>query len=57
MITIMVTLASVAVAIYFGELIKTILPINLLFLFLLVQAVYVGIRWYAKGWRETRGYY
>ncbi|MFQ9532971.1 hypothetical protein [Roseburia intestinalis] len=19
--------------------------------------MYVGIRWYVKGWRETRGYY
>ncbi|MFZ2133415.1 MAG: DUF6040 family protein, partial [Blautia wexlerae] len=24
---------------------------------LFVQLVYVGIRWYVKGWRETRGYY
>ncbi|MFR4817907.1 MAG: DUF6040 family protein, partial [Blautia stercoris] len=22
-----------------------------------VQLVYVGIRWYVKGWREARGYY
>ncbi|WP_243131483.1 zinc-ribbon domain-containing protein, partial [[Ruminococcus] torques] len=21
------------------------------------QLVYVGIRWYVKGWRETRGYH
>ena len=21
------------------------------------QVIYVGIRWYVKGWRETRGYY
>ena len=27
------------------------------FLLLLVQVIYVGIRWYVKGWRETRGYY
>ena len=32
------------------------LPINMLFLLLFVQLVYVGIRWYVKGWRETRGY-
>ena len=37
--------------------IKTVLPINLLFLLLFVQLVYVGIRWYVKGWRETREYY
>ena len=24
---------------------------------LLVQVIYVVIRWYVKGWRETRGYY
>ena len=57
MITILVTLISMAIAIYFGDWIKTVLPINMLFLLLLVQLVYVGIRWYVKGWRETRGYY
>ena len=57
MITIMVILISMATAIYFGKWIKTILPVNLLFLLLLVQVIYVGIRWYVKGWRETRGYY
>ena len=56
-ITIMVTLISMAIAIYFGDWIKTVLPINLLFFLLFVQLVYVGIRWYVKGWRETRGYY
>ena len=25
-------------------------------LLLFVQLVYVGIRWYVKGWQETRGY-
>ena len=57
MITIMVILVSMAIAIYFGKWIKTTLPINLLFLLLFVQLVYVGIRWYVKGWRETRGYH
>ena len=57
MITILVTLISMAIAIYFGDWIKAVLPINLLFLLLFVQLVYVGIRWYVKGWRETRGYY
>ena len=57
MITIMVILISMAKAIYFGNWIKTVLPINLLFFLLFVQLVYVGIRWYVKGWRETRGYY
>ena len=57
MITILVTLISMAIAIYFGDWIKTVLPINLLFFLLFVLLVYVGIRWYVKGWRETRGYY
>ena len=57
MITIMVILISMATAIYFGKRIKTTLLINLLFLLLFVQLVYVGIRWYVKGWRETRGYH
>ena len=56
MITIMVILISMATAIYFGKWIKTTLPINLLFLLLFVQLVYVGIRWYVKGWWENRGY-
>ena len=57
MITILVTLISMAIAIYFEDWIKTVLPINMLFLLLFVQLVYVGIRWYVKGWRETRGYH
>ena len=48
MITIMVILVSMAIAIYFGDWIKEVLPINLLFLLLFVQLVYVGIRWYVK---------
>ena len=57
MITIMMILVSMAIAIYFADWIRTILPVNLLFLLLLVQVIYVVIRWYVKGWRETRGYY
>ena len=57
MITILVTLISLEIAIYFGDWIKTVLPINMLFFLLLVQLVYVGIRWYVKGWQEARGYY
>ena len=57
MITILVTIISMEIAIYFGDWIKTVLSINMLFLLLFVQMVYVGIRWYVKGWRETRGYY
>lgn len=57
MITILVILISMAIAIYFEDWIKTVLPINMLFLLLFVQLVYVGIRWYVKGWRETRDYH
>ncbi len=57
MITVMVILISMAIAIYFGDWIKTALSINMLLLLLFVQLVYVGIRWYVKGWWETRGYY
>ena len=56
MITILATFISMEIAIYFGVWIKTVLPINMLFLLLFVQLVYVGIRWYVKGWRENRGY-
>ena len=56
MITILVTLISMAIDIYFGDWIKAVLPISLLFLLLFVQLVYVGIRWYVKGCRENRGY-
>ena len=55
-ISVGVAVISLAVAVYFGDWIKTVLPINLLFLLLFVQLVYVGIRWYVKGWRENRGY-
>ena len=44
MITILVTLISMAIAIYFGDWIKTVLPVTLIFLLLLVQVIYVGIR-------------
>ena len=44
MITIMVILVSMAIAIYFADWIRTILPVNLLFLLLLVQVIYVVIR-------------
>lgn len=56
-LTIMVTLASMAAVIFFGKWIKTMLAVNLLFILLLVQAIYIGIKCYVKGWREARGYY
>ena len=45
------------IVIYFGEWIKSIIPINLIALLLLVHVIYIGIRCYVKDWREERGYY
>ncbi|MFR0842056.1 MAG: DUF6040 family protein [Mediterraneibacter faecis] len=56
-ISTMVALMSTAIVIYFGEWIKSVIPINLIVLLLLVHVVYIGIRCYVKDWREERGYY
>ena len=45
-ITLLMILTSAAVIIYFGESIKKIMPINLLFLLLFIQGIYLGIRYY-----------
>ena len=47
-ISIMVVIMSTAIIIYFGKWIKSIIPINLIMLLLLVHAVYIGIRCYVK---------
>ena len=56
-ISIMMAIMSTAIAIYFGKWIKSIIPMNLILLLLLVQVIYIGIRCYVKDWREKRGYY
>lgn len=56
-ISIMVAIMSTAIVIYFGEWIKSVIPINLIVLLLLVYVVYIGIRCYVKDWREEWGYY
>ena len=56
-LSIMVAIMSTAIVIYFGEWIKSVIPINLIVLLLLVHVVYIGIRCYVKDWREERGYY
>ncbi len=56
-ISIMVAIMSTAIVIYFGEWIKSIIPINLIVLLFLVHVIYIGIRCYVKNWREERGYY
>ena len=40
-----------------NEWIKSILPINLIALLLLVHVVYIGIICYVKDWLEKRGHY
>ena len=55
-ISIMVTIMSTAIGVYFGEWIKSVIPINLIVLLMLIQVVYIGIRCYVKDWREERGY-
>ncbi|MDD6071211.1 MAG: DUF6040 family protein, partial [Clostridiales bacterium] len=52
-ISIMVAITSIAIAIYFGEWIKSVIPIDLIMLLLLVHMVYIGIRCYVK----ERGHY
>lgn len=52
-----VFLISLAVSVYFAELIRALIPINLLLLLILVHIVYVLIRWYVKGCKRSRGYY
>ena len=54
--SIMVAIMSTAIVIYFGEWIKSIIPINLIVLLLLEHVIYIGIRCYVKNWREERGY-
>lgn len=56
-ISIMMAIMSTAIAIYFGKWIKSIIPMNLILLLILVHVVYIGIRCYVKDWREERGYY
>ena len=56
-ISIIEFITSIAIAIYFGEWIKSVISINLITLLLLVHVVYIGIRCYVKDWMEERGYY
>ncbi len=46
---------STAIVIYFGEWIKSVIPINLIVLLLLVYVVYIGIRCYVKKTGEKSG--
>ena len=57
MVSVGVVVTSIALAVYFGDWIKTLVRLNLVVLLLLVQVVYVGIRVYVKGCKRSRGYY
>ena len=56
-LSIIVAITSTAIVIYFGEWIKSVIPVNLITLLLLVHVIYIGIRCYVKDWMEERGYY
>lgn len=51
-----VALVSLSVLIFFADEIRAIVPINLLLLLIIAHILYVGVRWYIKGYRENRGY-
>ena len=55
-LSVIVTVVSAALAIFFGDWIKQVISINLILLLFLVQMGYVIVRWYVKGCKETRGY-
>lgn len=55
-VSVMVAAISLAVAVYFGEEIRAVAPVNLVVMMLVVHGMYVGVRKYVKGWREARGY-
>jgi len=56
-ISVGVTVTSVALVVYFGDWIKNFVKMNLVVILLLVQAIYVGIRVYVNGCKRARGYY
>ena len=55
-VSVMVATISLAVAVYFGEEIRAVVPVNLVVMMLVVHGAYIGVRKYVKGWREARGY-
>ena len=55
-VSIMMATISLAVAVYFGEEIRAVVPVNLVVMMLIEHGMYVGVRKYVKGWKEARGY-
>lgn len=56
-ISIIVSVISIALIVYFGTEIKALLRLNLIGILLLVQALYVAVRNYVRGCKRARGYY
>lgn len=48
-ISLFVALVSIAILIWFAEL----MPLNIVFMLILSHIVYIGIRWYIKGYKEN----
>lgn len=57
LVALSVFLVSLALIIFFAEVFKAFLPVNLLLLLLLVQIVAMGIRAYIQACKRNRGYY
>lgn len=56
-LTITIVMMNVAVMVFLGEHIKSIAPINLLLLLIVIQLIIEMMRGYVKGWRRARGLY
>lgn len=57
LVALSVFLVSLALIIFFAEVFKAFLPVNLLLLLLLVQIATMGIRAYIQACKRNRGYY
>lgn len=56
-ISVMVSIMSTAFIVFFGDMIKNLLSMNQVVLLLMLQVIYMIVRWYVKGCRENRGHY
>lgn len=54
-ITVTATMMNLAVMVFLGEQIKTLVPINLLLLLFVIQFMIEIVRSYVKGWKRARG--
>lgn len=55
-VTVIVTAVSLAIIVWFVDLIKAVMPVNAITILLSVQMLYVLVRWYIHGCKVTRGY-